>query len=122
MAREKIVRFRPERPIYLNKENTNLKTDIEVELKVEELRDLGWLVVFAPDKKPVPLHICFNDEKTLSEFKKDCADLKVSIKAPTKLTEDDFLELQNEDKKALEIPGAEEKNTYEDTQGKIRVL
>ncbi len=61
----------------------------------------------------------FNDEKVLREFKKDCSDLKLDIKSPEKITEDDFAEIEKIDKKALEIPGAEEKSTYEDVKGKV---
>jgi len=120
MAIEEILRFKPERPIYLNKSNTGLKTDIEVELKVEELRALGWLCACAPDKEPIPLHMSFNDETMLQAFKKDAKDIGVDIKNPEKIIDTDFEEIfQKNDKKALEVPDAEEKSTYEDVKGKI---
>ncbi len=51
MTQNDSKKFRPERPIYLNKENTGLKTEVEIELKVEELRSRGWLCVSSHEKK-----------------------------------------------------------------------
>lgn len=102
-ARKK--KFHPERPIFLNEANTGKKTKAEVLLAVQQLRDMGWLCVYG--EKARPFHISFNDERMLSEFKKDAKNLGIALKAPI-IKQDDLEELLAEDNKGQVVPGAED--------------
>lgn len=112
-------KFRPERPIYLSLENTGFKTEDELIVGIEKLRDEGWLVTKLPAKaSPRPFHMSFNDENTFAEFKEDCQALGVDLKSKV-ISEDDFDAMVAADKAGVTIPGAEDKDTYEDVDGNV---
>lgn len=107
-------KFRPERPIYLNTDNTNLKTKIEVMHMVERLRnEKQWLCAYKEDWNK-PFHLSFNDiEKEYAEFKRDCETLGITLKSPT-LGKDDSHEFPE-----APIVEPEPEHSYEDSKGKI---
>lgn len=113
-----IRRFRPERPIVLNEQNTNLKTKDEVILKIEDLRNEGWLCTYGERMRP--FHMSFNDEKMFQEFKKDCSALNVTLKSPV-IKSEDLEALEEEETKGTVIPGAEAVSTYEDPSGRVHI-
>lgn len=121
MAKKKDApkKFRPERPIYLSLENTGFSNDEDLILGIEKLRDEGWLVTKIGEKqKPRPFHMSFNTENDFQEFKSDCAALGIQLKSPI-IKEDDFEALMSADKKAELVPGADDKDTYEDADGNL---
>lgn len=121
MAKEQAIRkFRPERPIYLNTQNTKFKTDEEVEEAVEKLRDAGWLCAFKEVLQPFIWS--FDNEKEMSEFKKAAADLDIKIISPV-IKSDELQELRDKPEQVagLVVPGAEAKSTHEEPNGAIRV-
>lgn len=114
-----VRKFKPERPISLSRNNTKYKTEDEVIYAVEQLRSKDWLCVYSPDSIK-PIFLSFNDEKLLGQFKKDCEILGIELIQPT-IQSEDFEELiALEEKKITEVPGAEDKDTYEDSSGKVR--
>lgn len=108
-----LPRFRPERPIYLNTENTSLKTRAEVEHKVLQLRDQHWLC--AVNDKSRPLHMSFNDPLEFPKFQKACEDLGFKLKFPKFSPDSD---LENDD---IEIVPEEPKHSFEDSKGRFHV-
>lgn len=111
MAREPAPKvFRPERPIYLNEENTGFKTRDQVIVAIEELRDLNWLCAYNENTRP--LHMSFNNVKEFAEFKKDCSKLSIKLKEPV------IKELEDIEKPIIE---PESNTSYEDPSGKIHI-
>lgn len=110
------LKFRPERPIYLNTENTKFKTMDEVEEAVEKLRDHNWLC--AVGEKLQPFIWSFDNEKEMAEFKKCAADLGIKLISPV-IKSDELQELRDkpEEVAGLIVPGAEEKATHEGPEG-----
>lgn len=116
MAIEAPKKFRPERPIYLNEQNTGFKTKIEVIHAIEQLRDKGFLCCYG--EKSRPFHMSFNDEKEFQEFKKTCGNLKIKLESPV-IKAEDIEELETEE---LETNvQAESTSSYEDPQGKVHI-
>lgn len=114
------LKFRPERPIYLNTENTKFKTQDEIEEAVEKLRDHNWLVVAKDTLQPFIWS--FDNEKEMAEFKKCAADLNIKlISAVIKSDELQELRDKQEDIAGLIVPGAEAKSTHEAPEGRIVV-
>lgn len=115
---DKPKRFIPERPIYLNEENTKLKTKIEVMLAVEKLRDAGYLCAYGELARP--FHLSFNDDKQVNEFKKIAKNLGITLVSKVIQYEDietlDVLEIAGQD-----IPGANATASSEDPNGKIHI-
>lgn len=112
-------KFRPERPIYLGLQNTGFKTEDELEVAIEQLRSEGWLCTKLPEKaSPRPFHMSFNTENDFQEFKGDCQALGISLKSKV-ISEDDFEAMVAADKASPVIPGAEDKDTYEDPEGNV---
>ena len=95
-------RFRPDRPIYLNTENTGFKTADEVFLAVGKLRERHWLCVFN-EKINKPFHLSFTSESELQEFKKTCAELKIVLKSPV-IKADDLEEMEALENASIEEP------------------
>lgn len=109
-------KFRPERPIYLNEDNTGLKTKDEVIVAVEKLRLRGFLCAYSEVSRP--FHMSFNDVLgDFEDFKKAAAECGVKLKNPPAVIDDaDF------DKAAEpEIKGAKAKASFEDTKGKVHI-
>lgn len=112
-------KFRPERPIYLSLENTGFKHEDDLILGIEKLRDEGWLVCKLPEKaRTRPFHMSFNTENDFQEFKSDASALGIQLKSPV-IKDDDFEAIVAEEKNASAIVGAEDKDTYEDPDGKV---
>lgn len=111
-------KFRPERPILLNTENTGFKTEVEVVHAIEQLRDRGWLCTYS--EKLRPLHMSFNDEKELAQFKKDCDILKISLKKPPLKIDDFEAQLAEDDKNVILPP--EPKESFEDPSGNVHII
>lgn len=102
-------KFRPERPIYLNEQNTGYKTRAEVDVKVEELRSKGWLAQY--NEKQIPPHMSFDDETVFNEFKQACKELKITLRGKVQKPQDfDDLDAELEGTK---VPGAEDKESAE---------
>lgn len=102
--------FRPERPIYLNEQNTNYKTKAEVIFAIEQLRDKGWLCTYGQITRPY--HLSFNDEKVLAQFKKCCKELGIKMATPSLSTNID-------DEPIVEIVPVESTSSYEDPSGDV---
>lgn len=111
-------KFRPERPIYLNEDNTGLKTKDEVISAVEKLRLRGFLCAYNEMSKP--FHMSFNDVLgDFEDFKKAAAECGVKLKNPPAPKDD----LEDFDKVAEpEIKGAKTKSSFEDTKGKVHIV
>lgn len=109
-----IVRFKPERPIYLNKDNTGYKTEEQVIFAIEQLRDKGWLCAYSELSRP--FHMSFNSEKEFQEFKKCAKDLGITLKAT--IIKQDELDLIDEKEANLTVdPTANSKSSYESSKG-----
>lgn len=111
-------KFRPERPVILNLENTGFKTEDQVIYAVEQLREKGWLCTY--NEKVRPLHMSFNDEKEFSKFKKDCDILKIELKKPPLKIDDFEAQLAEDDKNVILPP--EPKESFEDPSGKVHIV
>jgi len=109
-------RFRPERPIYLSKHNTGFKSEAEVLLGVERLRDRGWLCCYSAEKIK-PIHLSFNDTAEFSEFKKDCSALSIKLVAPP-ITQEMIQDLDFESNVIIK---PESNKSVEDPSGKIHI-
>jgi hypothetical protein len=128
MAKEKqkSLKFRPERPIVLSTENTGFRTEDELAEAVEKLRTAGWLATTTnphagkPGAKLRPLHMSFNDVREFQEFKKECSDFGIKLKEPL-VKPEDLDEMEAEDTAGQVVPGADAKESYEDTSGKIHI-
>lgn len=116
MARETndapVTRFRPERPIYLNEQNTNCKTKMEVLFAIEQLREKGWLCCYGEITRPY--HLSFNDEKVLAQFKKHCSALDIKMKAPPITSNID-------DEPFVNIVPVESNSSVEDPNGVVHI-
>ena len=110
-------KFKPERPIVLNENNTGKKSKAEVELLIEQLRQREWLCKYGDQARP--LLTSFNDEKMFAAFKKDAKDLGANLNTKIIAQEDPFEELKNEDEANLKVPGAEDVDTYQDPDGNL---
>lgn len=119
MAKQSVIpgKFRPERPIYLNEQNTGFKTKVEVLHAIEQLRDnYAFLVCYG--EKSRPFHMSFNDEKEFQEFKKACKELSITLKTPTIMIEEiEELEVAEQETNIKE----ETTSSYEDSKGKIHI-
>lgn len=113
-----VMKFRPDRPIFLNEQNTNLKTRDEVEFAVEKLRSRNWLCAYG--EKSRPLSFCFAEDKMRAEFNKDCSAIGLTIKNPI-IKPDDFEAMEAEDAAGVVMPEAEATDTHEDPSGKIHI-
>lgn len=113
------LKFKPERPIFLHESNTGFKTAIEVQEAVEKLRLRHWLCAYS--EKVRPFHMSFNNETQLRDFKKDCKDLGIVLKSPV-ISSDDIEALEEEDKKGVKVEGANDKSTYEGTDGRVHKI
>lgn len=113
------MKFRPERPIFLGKENTSFRTKDEVLYAVQQLRDQGWLCVYSEETKPY--HLSFNDPLICNEFQKCASDLGVKLKVPSISDEGirDFDEKKNTIIK--EEPESEDTNIHAGQEGAIIV-
>lgn len=109
------IRFRPERPIYLNEQNTEFKTRDQVIFAVEKLRARNWLCVYDAEKMR-PFHMSFNLEKELAEFKKDCENLDITLKAPL-IKLEDIETLNSSEMAGQTMPEATASDTHEDPDG-----
>lgn len=112
---ETLEKFKPERPIYLNEDNTGLKTKAEVLVAIAKLRDKHWLCAYG--EKVRPFHMSFNDENQFQEFKKCANDLDIKLKSPI-IKDDDLEALEAEEKAGQVVPGANATNSYQDASGK----
>lgn len=109
---EEPKKFRPERPVILNEQNTNFKTKIEVVHAVEKLRSLGWLCAYG--EKARPFHMSFNDEKEFQEFKKAASKLDVKLQSPI-VKDGDMEEMEDV------IIAPEPTSSYEAPDGKVHI-
>lgn len=115
-AKKAVVKFRPERPIYLGLENTRFKTEEELIIGIEALRAAGWLVTLLPEgARHRPFHLSFADDNAYQEFKVDCQDLGIELRNKL-ISEDDF---DTQIDAAPEVEGANEHDTVETTDGKV---
>lgn len=108
----KILRFRPELPIYLSTENIGVKTKDEVLFAIQQLRDLGWLCVYS-EEVVRPFHMCFLDPKMFQEFKKDAQSLSIKLIEGLINTHEDLDRLADQELEASNIPLAETRETVE---------
>lgn len=108
-------KFRPERPIYLNKANTGLNRE-EVVIAVEALRALGWLCVVNEEIEK-PIHLSFNNEKMFQEFKRSCKDLSIVLKSKIIKPDEEIIEPEVT---GLKVHGAEE-STYISSSGELKI-
>lgn len=115
---EPVLKFKPERPIYLNESNTGFKTKIEVLFAIEKLRAKHWLCAY--NEKSRPFHMSFNDEKEFQDFKKDCKDLDIVLKSPI-IKEEDIMDLDLEESKTGHEAELELTSTSESPEGKIEI-
>ena len=113
-------KYRPERPVYLNEQNTGFKTKDEVLYAIERLRDLyQFLCTYA--EKTRPFHLSFDKEQEFHEFKRACRELGVELKSPV-LKEEDLLGLALQDDPQREfLQEANAKSSYEDVDGKVHI-
>lgn len=116
---EKPLKFRPERPIILSRENTSYKTDDELELAVEQLRDKHWLCKVCGPKEVIrPLHMSFDDVRQFTEFKRVAKDLGIKLKEPV-IKSDEIEAAEPVDLPVHDsVPDAADTDTYEGTDGK----
>lgn len=115
-----LPKFRPERPIYLNEENTGYKTKSEVVVAIEKLRAQHWLCSYNENSRP--FHMSFNDGKEFQKFKKDAADLGVKLKAVVVKSDDDIdFDAPELPVAGQVIPGAEANSSYQDSKGKVHI-
>lgn len=104
-------KFKPERPIYLNEENTGLKTKAEVIFAIEKLRSKKWLCAYG--QKSRPFHMSFASEAMFQKFKKAAADLDINLKNPV-IKEDEFDSIiQEGSTTGAGIEGAEDTDTVD---------
>lgn len=75
------MKFKPSRPIYLNRENTGLKSEAEVIVAIEQLRSKQWLCTLAAEDVKTFFHLSFDDLTELAAFKKEAASLGIHFKA-----------------------------------------
>jgi hypothetical protein len=115
-----VEKFKPERPIYLNEENTGLKTRIQVDEAIEKLRSKNWLVTYG--QKSRPFHMSFASEKEFQEFKKEAGELDIKLVSPL-IKPDEFEEILNSDSNVsgTTLPDAEQRDTYEDPEGRQHI-
>lgn len=111
-------KFRPERPIYLNEQNTQFKHPDAVIEAVEKLRSRGWLCAYG--EKSRPFHMCFNAEPEFQEFKKDAESLGIKLKSPV-LKADEIEELEQSDNDTGINPADLATNSSEDPNGKVHI-
>lgn len=111
-------KFRPERPIYLNTQNTKCKTQDQVLFAVEQLRDKYWLCAYGETSRP--FHLSFNNVKELNEFKKDAESLGIKLRDQVIKT-DDFGDISDENTEEAPIIPEETKESYEDPDGKVHI-
>jgi hypothetical protein len=121
MARKntKPNKFRPARPIVLNEDNTGFKTREQVEEAIEKLRDLAFLCTYG--EKSRPWHLSFDDLDEVQEFKEAAAKCGVNLKSKL-ITAEEIEELDAEDAALTSIPGAEVKESYEDSKGRVHIV
>lgn len=110
-----LPKFKPERPIYLNEQNTGFKTKAEVLVAIQKLRDAHWLCAYNESSRP--FHMSFNNEKEFQQFKKCCKDLSITLKSPVYQPE----EIEELELKENETVKAEPTSTFEDPMGKIHI-
>lgn len=123
MANEKEIptKFRPERPIYLNEENTGLRTRAEVEEVVEKLRARPYHYLCKYGEKTRPFHMSFNNEADVNEFKKACAEVGFTPKSKL-ITEDDLEDFAREETAGANMPeDATANSTSEDPSGRVHI-
>ena len=104
------ARYRPERPIGLNEQNTNASTRAIAIYNIERLRSAGWLCCYSETLRP--LHLSFDNPDEYQEFKRDCSKLKIILKSP--VITSPVAEFQD-----IAIVQPEPNATYEDVLGKI---
>jgi len=109
-------RFRPERPIFLSRDNTGYKSDAEVLLAIEKLRDRGWLCCFSAEKIK-PFHLSFNIDSEFQEFKKDAKTLGIALVSPP-ITQEMIDDLEMESNTIIK---PEPNKSSEDPHGKIHI-
>lgn len=116
MARANSIpkKFRPERPIYLNEQNTSCKSKIETIYCIEQLRALGWLCCYS--EASAPLHMAFNSMDEYSEFKQSCAKLKITLREALIKPDDDIPLIVD-----TPIIPPEPIGSYEDVLGKLHI-
>lgn len=129
MAKEVIRKFRPERPIYLNTQNTSLKTVAEVEEKVEILRnedrsngDYHWLCKY--DEVARPIMMSFNDPREFDAFRKACGALGFTLAGSIIQNDPEDVFAEEERKANPNIKAAEQEESETDTEelttGKVK--
>lgn len=114
------VRFRPERPIYLNEENLGVKTREEVDYAIERLRDAGWLCTYGEQHRPFHLSFESNFQETFNEFKKTAEDLDIKLLEPPTTPEEIAL-LNAKELVGEEIPGAKDLHSHDSLKGEAAV-
>lgn len=107
-------KFRPERPIYLNEQNTSCKSKIEAIYAIEQLRGSGWLCCYS--ETSAPLHMSFNDMSEYNEFKQSCTKLKITLRESLIKTDDDVPLIVD-----TPIIPPEPVESYEDSLGKLHI-
>lgn len=106
------ARYRPERPINLNEQNTNASTRAIAIYNIERLRSAGWLCCYSETLRP--LHLSFDNPDEYAEFKRDCNKLKIVLKSP-------IIASPVSDFEDIKIVQPEPTSTYEDPLGKMHV-
>lgn len=106
------TRYRPERPIGLNEQNTNAATRTVAIYNIERLRSAGWLCCYSETLRP--LHLSFDNPDEYQEFKQACSKLKIVLKSP-------IITGPVADFEDIKIVQPEPTSTYEDPLGKMHV-
>lgn len=115
---QKLQKFRPERPIYLNEQVTNFRTKDEVLEAIQRLRDRGWLCAYSENSRP--FHMSFNDVKVFQEFKKSCKEESIKLHEPL-IKPDDIEELIAKDSEGQKMPDAVANSSSEAPDGRIHI-
>ena len=115
---EELPKYRPERPILLNTENTGFKTKVQVLEAIEKLRAMPHRWLCAWSEKIRPLHFCFNSTKDFAEFKRSCKDLGIKLTEPV-IAQSDIEALEVQEKIATDTTEAEAESSIERPDGSI---
>jgi len=110
MAKSTATKYRPERPILLNEQNTDSKSKIVTIYNIEQLRLLGWLCCY--NELARPFHLSFDKVEEFHEFKRDCDRLRIKLKTSLVIESETLVETP--------IIAPEATNSYEDALGVMR--
>jgi hypothetical protein len=111
-----MLKFRPNRPIFVNENNLGVKTKIEALHAIEKLRSEGWLCTYNENIRP--FHLSFDDESELAKFKATASKLKIQLVSQL-IKPDSIDDFSSLDKPALIAPEA--KSTHEDVNGRLKI-